>query len=248
VHDRFARCQGAADGRHRIFWIVSVFFVRPFRLRGLGETAPAIEPVKAQDPLGHVRARPMVGLDPTTTMIEPPVLVARPSSSAHEEEPYTALLDDGHPAFQPPPEPIKTHLQVIDGDIPIKGRLRTEIDVTRMGCRSLSMRPRPHQQRDGAASSCTQRPVVGQTTEDVGIQPTADDRGGDIGETIVEPLVVKTRLLPVVGEHAVLPLLEEILFELRRSTQGGSPPRPRKTPEPVVEVLRTQGLRTLEIP
>ena len=215
VHDRFARCQGAADGRHWIPWIVSVFFVRPFRLRDLREMAAAIEPGKPQDLFGHVRARPMIGLYPTTTVVEPPVLVARPVPSAHEEHPHAVLLGDGCLAFQPTPEPIKAHLQVINGDIPIEGRLRTEIDVTRMGCRSVSMRPRAHQQRDCAPSSGAQRPVVGQTAEDVRVQPAADDRGRDIGKAVVEPFVVKAGLLPVVGEHPVLPLLEEILFELR---------------------------------
>ena len=209
--------------------------------------ATAIEPSQPQDALGHVRARPMIGLDPTTPMIEPTVLVARPIPSAHDEEPYTALLDDGRLAFQPTPEPIKAHLKVVVGDVPIERCLRTEIGVTRMGCRSLAVRPRAHQQRDCAPSSGAQRPVVGQTTEDVRIQPAADDRGGNIRKAIVEPLVAEARLLPVVGEHPVLPLLEEILFELRRSTQGGSSARPRKTPEPIVEILCAQGLRTLEV-
>jgi hypothetical protein len=103
------------------------------------------------------------------------------------------------------------------------------------------MGPRPEDQLHQAMLGPRQADIVFHRSSRIGVVPSRQMHDRHIGIAVVEALRIDPRLLPVIVEDAVGPLLEQVVLVFRSGANRRVPFTPRHAAEPGADVLRCQG-------
>src|SRR4051812_11215979 len=160
-----------------------------------------------------VRYRPILLGAPAAAMVHAPGGVLCPAAATHDEEPYRWLI--GYAvllALEPGVEPAQSDGQVVGRKIAVERRGGAEVDVTRIGQRTIAMGPGTEDQPHRTLLASRQADVVLGRRARIGIVPGRHVDHRRVDELIVVAGRIDADLLPEVVEVAVLPLIVDVVL------------------------------------